>query len=125
MPGFGKRFVSVAARAAFERMMRHNPAFSELQELRFSLRPHRKMIERSEAGRLHNHVIEMVLKAMEEGEVRSRADVDSMLKQISEDLEGKGHNVNLKFDTVFPGHYGRSVESYFTVTHGPRRGPLR
>ena len=62
---------------------------------------------------------------MEEGQIRSRKDIEMMLKQINEDLESKGHNVNLKFGRVFPEHLGRAVEGHLSEHYHARRGPLR
>jgi len=120
-----KRFMPAAARAAAERMLRHNPRLAEMQELRRELEQHRKFISGSETGRLYNNVIEMVLKGMEEGQLRSKADIVKMLETINKDLESKGHNVNLKFEKVFPEHLGRSVEGHLSGFYHSRRGPLR
>ena len=125
MPALGKRFMNAAARAAFERMMRHNPRLAEMWELRRELEQYRRNILRTDAGKLYNNVIEMVLKGMEEGQLRSKRDIEMMLKQVSEDLESKGHTVNLKFERLFPEHLGRSIEGHLTEFYHARRGPLR
>ena len=117
MPGFGKRFVSVAARAAFERMMRHSPRAFEMNRLRISLREHMERLARTETGRQHIKIIEEVLKAIQEGQVHSREEIDRMLK---EEL-----GVNVKFGQLFPADAGRSVNGYLSEFNHPRRGSLR
>ena len=117
MPGVGKRFMNVAARAAFERMMRHNPRAFEMNRLRISLREHMERLAKTGTGRQQIELIEEVLKAMQEGHVRSREDIDRLLK---EEL-----GVNVKFNQLFPADAGRSVNGYLSEFNHPRRGPLR
>lgn len=110
-----------AARFLLERALR-NPRTAEIVKIRENLEAHR----RAKLDKFQNHAVEMVLKAIEEGQVQSKKQVQEMLAEIEVRMRQQyGNGVDLEYRKLFPGFMGRDIESYFTRFYHTGRGVLR
>ena len=112
-----RRIMNATQRAAFDRMLRGDPRFFEMERLKSNLHSYMEGLSRTEVGRRRIELIEKVLEAIQQGKVRSKQQIDLLLQNEL--------GVEIKFDKLFPADAGRSVEGYLSEFYHARRGPLR